>query len=55
MDQVAKLGEQINEKVLKKKYEDKHKEEFLAIDVTTKKGYLGKYPEIALELAQKKS
>ncbi len=55
MDAVAKLGEQIYEKDLKQKYESKHNEKFLAIDVVTKRGHLGQYPEIALEIAQKKN
>jgi len=54
MDAIAKLGEQIYEKNLKHKYEGKHRDKFLAIDVKTKKGYLGDHPENALEKAQQK-
>ena len=48
ISQIAELGEKIYEKHLKKEYEGKHDNKFLAIDVTTKRGYLGEHPEIAL-------
>jgi len=52
IDQIAELGEEIYEFHLKKKHEGSHNDMFLAIDVTTKKGHLGQYPEDALKAGE---
>ncbi|MCY4258856.1 MAG: hypothetical protein OXC91_01150 [Rhodobacteraceae bacterium] len=52
MDQIAELGEEIYEACLRKKHEGRHNDMFLAIDVTTKRGHLGQYPEDALKAGE---
>jgi len=52
MDQIAELGEEIYENDLRKEHEGRHNDMLLAIDVTTRKGHLGQYPEDALETGE---
>ncbi len=52
MDQIAELGEEIYASRLRKKHEGRHNDMFLAIDVTTRKGHLGQYPEDALKAGE---
>ncbi len=53
IDRIAELGEEIYEKVHRKRYEGKKTEHFLAIDIEIKIGYLAQYPEDALHAAEK--
>ncbi|MCY4006021.1 MAG: hypothetical protein OXE84_04205 [Rhodobacteraceae bacterium] len=52
-DKVVEMGEEIYQTILKKNYEGKYDNQFLAIDVIECKEYLAQYPEDALHLAEK--
>ena len=52
---IAKRGKEIYNEKFREKYEQKHADEFLAIDVTTGQGYLAETSETALEKARDQS
>jgi hypothetical protein len=53
-EMIAEKGEQIYKDKLKEKLEDKHKGEFVAIDIDSEKYFLGDSPEAALKKATQK-
>lgn len=54
-EQIVEMGEAIYRETLKERLEASNKGEYVAIDVLTGNSYLGKYGEIALIEARRKS
>ncbi|MCY4051730.1 MAG: hypothetical protein OXF60_09615 [Gammaproteobacteria bacterium] len=54
-EKIAEEGDKIYNDMFKSKYEGHYDGMFLSIDIDTKEAHLGKYPEDALGLAEKKN
>ena len=52
-DKAAAKGNEIYDRMFRKKYEGIHDGKFLAIDIMNEKAYLGDYPEDAVDNAEK--
>jgi len=54
-DNIAEIGDRIYNDTFRSQYEGEHNGKFLAIDINNEAGYIGTYPEEALDKAKDKN